>query len=120
MCICTGAASQEIAIKDRAAADGSSGGGAAPDSGGGGAVGRLRALVDTVVGNLELHITNVHVRYEDTSSNPGHSFCIGIVLQEISGHTANADWQRAFVTADALLMLRKARQRVARKRTAGH
>lgn len=29
------------------------------------------------------------------------------MLQEISGHTANADWQRAFVSADALKILRK-------------
>lgn len=70
-------------------------------------MGRLRALVDTIVGNLQLKITNVHVRYEDTTSNPGHSFCIGVVLQEISATTANEDWQSAFVTADALLTLRK-------------
>eukprot|EP00879_Flechtneria_rotunda_P014384 GHRR01015031.1.p1 GENE.GHRR01015031.1~~GHRR01015031.1.p1 ORF type:complete len:739 (+),score=279.88 GHRR01015031.1:222-2438(+) len=73
----------------------------------GGAVGRLRALLDTIIGNLELRITNVHIRYEDTTTNPGHSFCIGIMLQEISGHTVDENWQRAFVTADALLTLRK-------------
>lgn len=92
---------QEVAAKDASTEA------AGANSKGGGAGGMFRALIDTIIGNLELHITNVHVRYEDTTSNPGHSFCIGVMLQEISGHTANADWQRAFVSSDALKMLRK-------------
>jgi vacuolar protein sorting-associated protein 13A/C len=75
--------------------------------GGGGGVGRFRALIDTIIGNLELKISNIHIRYEDSSSNPGHSFCIGVLLSEISAHTVGEDWQRKFVTADALLTLRK-------------
>jgi hypothetical protein len=71
--------------------------------------GRLYALLDTIIGNLQLKITNVHVRYEDSSSNPGHSFCIGVMLQEISATTANEHWRAAFVTAGALLTLRKVR-----------
>lgn len=93
---------QEVAAKD-ISADAATGN----EGGSTGAVGMFRALVDTIIGNLELHITNVHIHYEDTTSNPGHSFCIGIMLQEISGHTADADWQRAFVSADALKTLRK-------------
>jgi hypothetical protein len=41
-----------------------------------GAPGMLRALIDTILGNLQLRITNVHVRYEDTASNPGHEFAV--------------------------------------------
>lgn len=33
----------------------------ANDGGGGG---RLRAIIETIIGNLQLSITNVHVRYE--------------------------------------------------------
>lgn len=80
---------------------------AATDDGSGGTVGRLRALVDTIIGNLELKISNIHIRYEDSTSNPGHTFCIGVLLSEISAHTVGEDWQRKFVTADALLTLRK-------------
>lgn len=80
-------------------------GGEAADSGG--SVGRFRALVDTIIGNLELKISNIHIRYEDSTSNPGHTFCIGVLLSEISAHTVGEDWQRKFVTADALLTLRK-------------
>lgn len=86
------------------AAQGSS---AAADGGTGAGVGRFRALVDTIIGNLELKISNIHIRYEDSSSNPGHTFCIGVLLSEISAHTVGEDWQRKFVTADALLTLRK-------------
>jgi vacuolar protein sorting-associated protein 13A/C len=90
------------------AAQGSSA--AADGGGGGGSVGRFRALVDTIIGNLELKISNIHIRYEDSSSNPGHTFCIGVLLSEISAHTVGEDWQRKFVTADALLTLRKVRE----------
>eukprot|EP00882_Tetradesmus_deserticola_P032977 GHRQ01037630.1.p1 GENE.GHRQ01037630.1~~GHRQ01037630.1.p1 ORF type:complete len:130 (-),score=56.87 GHRQ01037630.1:290-679(-) len=83
-------------------------GGAGSGGGMGSSVGaRFYALLDTIIGNLQLKITNVHVRYEDSSSNPGHSFCIGLMLQEISASTANEDWRAAFVTAGALLTLRK-------------
>lgn len=37
------------------------GDGKGKDAGGGG---RLRAIIDTIIGNLQLSITNVHVRYE--------------------------------------------------------
>lgn len=91
---------QDLAAQDSLAGDA----GAA-----GGNVGRFRALVDTIIGNLELKISNIHIRYEDSTSNPGHSFCIGVLLSEISAHTVGEDWQRKFVTADALLTLRKVR-----------
>lgn len=91
---------QDVAAQDSSAA---AGGGAA----GSGSVGRFRALVDTIIGNLELKISNIHIRYEDSSSNQGHTFCIGVLLSEISAHTVGEDWQRKFVTADALLTLRK-------------
>lgn len=94
---------QDVAAQDSSAA---AGGGAA----GSGSVGRFRALVDTIIGNLELKISNIHIRYEDSSSNPGHTFCIGVLLSEISAHTVGDDWQRKFVTADALLTLRKVGQ----------
>lgn len=91
-------------LQDMAAQDSSA---AAEPDGRSGTVGRLRALVDTIIGNLELKISNIHIRYEDATSNPGHTFCIGVLLSEISGHTAGDDWQRKFVTSDALLTLRK-------------
>ena len=34
------------------------------DEAGGSGGGRLRAIIDTIIGNLQFSITNVHVRYE--------------------------------------------------------
>jgi vacuolar protein sorting-associated protein 13A/C len=105
--LCTSLQLQDVAEKENIAANAA---GASSGAGMGSMVGgRLYALLDTIIGNLQLKITNVHVRYEDSSSNPGHSFCIGVMLQEISASTANEDWRAAFVTAGALLTLRKVR-----------
>jgi hypothetical protein len=86
----------------------SSSGGAAAGAGPGG---RLQALIDTVVGNLELRISNIHIRYEDPVSNPGQFFAIGLLLEEVSAHTVDERGRRAFVSSDALLTLRKVRGR---------
>ncbi len=75
------------------------------DGEGGG--GRFAALLDTIIGNLELRISNIHIRYEDPVSNPGHTFSIGIMLSDISAHTVDEAGKRAFVTTNALATLRK-------------
>lgn len=75
---------------------------------GGGAMG-LRGLIDTIVANLELRISNIHIRYEDPASWPGHTFAIGVMLSEISAHTVDEDGRRAFVTNEQLRTLRKVR-----------
>jgi hypothetical protein len=74
--------------------------------GGGGPLG-LRGLIDTIVANLELRVTNIHIRFEDPSSWPGHTFAIGVMLSEISAHTVDEDGRRAFVTNEQLRTLRK-------------
>jgi hypothetical protein len=76
------------------------------DGGGGGPLG-LRGLIDTIVANLELRVTNIHIRFEDPSSWPGHTFSIGVMLSEISAHTVDEDGRRAFVTNEQLRTLRK-------------
>lgn len=43
-------------------------GGAADGGAGGG--GFLRAMIDTIIGNLQMKISNIHVRYEVLSSPP--------------------------------------------------
>lgn len=96
---------QELEAKEAggAGADGKQAAAGAPAGGG-----RLRAFIDTVIGNLELRISNIHIRYEDATSYPGHTFSIGLMLQEISGHTVDVDGKRTFVTGgNALKTLRK-------------
>ncbi|KAL4858517.1 Vacuolar protein sorting-associated protein 13C [Chlorella vulgaris] len=54
----------------------------------GGVGGMFKAVIDTVIGNLQLSISNVHIRYEDALTNPEHPFACGITLDRISGYTA--------------------------------
>lgn len=83
--------------------------------GGGGPLG-LRGLIDTIVANLELRVTNIHIRFEDPTSWPGRTFAIGVMLSEISAHTVDEDGRRAFVTNEQLRTLRKVRRRAAGER----
>jgi vacuolar protein sorting-associated protein 13A/C len=93
-------AAQEAQDKAEAAAQG--------DQGGGGVGGMLKAVIDTVIGNLQLSISNVHIRYEDAYTNPGHPFACGITLDRISGYTIDELGREAFITNNPLQMLRKA------------
>jgi hypothetical protein len=75
---------------------------------GGGVGGMLKAVIDTVIGNLQLSIANVHIRYEDALTNPEHPFACGITLDRISGYTVDEAGKEAFVTNNPLQTLRKA------------
>jgi hypothetical protein len=92
-----------------AAAGGSSPGGGGGDGGdGGGGGGFLRGLIDTILGNLQFSISNVHVRYEDAETQPGQPFACGLTLEKISGSTVDELGRPAFVTSSPLDLLRKA------------
>ena len=43
----------------------------------------LGSLINTIIGNIKVSITNIHIRYEDTESNPGHPFAAGITLENL-------------------------------------
>ncbi|GIM10925.1 hypothetical protein Vretimale_14567, partial [Volvox reticuliferus] len=87
--------------------------GAARNKAGGGGGGGLfnmnfQALIHTILGNLQLRLTNVHIRYEDSSSLPGQLLSGGVLLGRMSAHTVDEKGREAFVTADVLNLLRKA------------
>ncbi|KDD73282.1 TM vesicle-mediated sorter chorein, partial [Helicosporidium sp. ATCC 50920] len=69
--------------------------------------GLLKSAIDTVIGNLQLHVTNVHVRYEDATSHPGHPFATGVTLASLVAATADEQGNESFVTASPLSLLRK-------------
>ena len=54
---------------------------AATTSGGGG--GYMAGMITKIVQNLQLVITNVHIRMEDRSSDPRHPFALGLVIKEV-------------------------------------
>ncbi len=97
------------ATKSGQAAGGSSpGGGGDGDGGSGGGGGFLRGLIDTILGNLQFSISNVHVRYEDAETHPGQPFACGLTLEKMSGSTVDELGRSAFVTSSPLDLLRKA------------
>lgn len=67
----------------------------------------LGSLISTIVGNLKLSISNIHVRYEDIESNPGHPFAAGITLEKLSAVTVDDNGKETFVTGGALDRIQK-------------
>ena len=39
------------------------------------------ALTTTIVDNVQIQVKNVHIRYEDALSDPGHPFAAGLTLR---------------------------------------
>ncbi|CAL9040995.1 unnamed protein product [Musa banksii] len=70
----------------------------------------LGSLIATIIGNLKVTISNVHIRYEDTISNPGHPFCTGFTLSKLAAFTMDEQGNETFDTSGALDKLRKSLQ----------
>lgn len=56
-----------------------------------------RKLITKIVANLQLNVGYVHIRYEDSSSDPSHPFAMGLTLHRLSMQSTNADWTPGFV-----------------------
>ncbi|CAH9120434.1 unnamed protein product [Cuscuta epithymum] len=67
----------------------------------------LGSLIATIIGNLKISISNVHIRYEDSVSNPGNPFCCGITLAKLAAVTMDEQGNETFDTSGALDKLRK-------------
>ncbi|KAJ4956285.1 hypothetical protein NE237_013068 [Protea cynaroides] len=67
----------------------------------------LGSLIATIIGNLKISISNVHIRYEDSVSNPGHPFSSGITLAKLAAVTTDEQGNETFDTSGALDKLRK-------------
>ncbi|BFG31191.1 hypothetical protein CerSpe_174650 [Prunus speciosa] len=70
----------------------------------------LGSLISTIIGNLKLSISNIHIRYEDLESNPGHPFAAGITLERLSAMTVDENGKETFVTGGALDRIQKSVQ----------
>lgn len=54
-------------------------------------------LVTKIVDNLQITVKNIHVRYEDSISTPGHPFAVGLTLQEFSAISTDGSWQPTYI-----------------------
>ncbi|KAI8384441.1 uncharacterized protein BYT42DRAFT_612143 [Radiomyces spectabilis] len=52
----------------------------------------VNQLVTKILNNLQFSITNIHIRYEDDVSAPGHRFAAGITLSELSAISTDENW----------------------------
>lgn len=68
----------------------------------------LGSLISTIIGNLKLSITNIHIRYEDSESNPGHPFAAGLTLEKLAAVTVDENGKETFITSGALDTIQKA------------
>ncbi|KAI3329752.1 hypothetical protein F4824DRAFT_376584 [Ustulina deusta] len=55
------------------------------------------SLVTKIVDNLQVTVKNIHVRYEDSISAPGHPFALGATLEEFSAVSTDGQWQPTFI-----------------------
>lgn len=55
------------------------------------------SLITAIVDNLQISVKNVHVRYEDSISDPGHPFAAGLTLQELSAVSTDENWKPTFI-----------------------
>ncbi|KAB5527937.1 hypothetical protein GE09DRAFT_408196 [Coniochaeta sp. 2T2.1] len=55
------------------------------------------SLVTKIVDNLQVTVKNIHVRYEDSISAPGHPFALGITLEEFSAVSTDGEWKPTFI-----------------------
>ncbi|OMP08180.1 hypothetical protein COLO4_06705 [Corchorus olitorius] len=70
----------------------------------------LGSLISTIIGNLKLSISNIHIRYEDLESNLGHPFAAGVMLEKLSAVTVDDSGKETFVTGGSLDRIQKSVQ----------
>ncbi|XP_017018537.1 intermembrane lipid transfer protein Vps13 [Drosophila kikkawai] len=57
-------------------------------------------LTAQIVNNLQVQITNVHLRYEDTTTT-GSPFSFGISLHELELYTTDCNWEKCYMAQQA-------------------
>jgi vacuolar protein sorting-associated protein 13A/C len=55
------------------------------------------SLVTAIVDNVQVSVKNIHIRYEDSISDPGHPFALGITLEEFSAVSTDENWTPTFI-----------------------
>ncbi|CAI5481287.1 unnamed protein product [Closterium sp. Yama58-4] len=68
----------------------------------------LSTIVDGVIGNLKLSISNIHVRYEDSLSEIHGPAAVGIQLDRLAAFSADKDVKETYVSGGELDCTRKA------------
>lgn len=60
----------------------------------------LGAITTKIINNVQIHIKNIHLRYEDGSSTPDHPFAAGLTISEFKMVSTDENWLEAFLQND--------------------
>ncbi|KAH9937704.1 vacuolar protein sorting-associated protein 13 [Fomitopsis serialis] len=63
--------------------------------------GLISSLITKIINNLQVSVKNIHIRYEDKMSVPGHPFAAGATLAGFTAASVNEKWQPAFIDSKA-------------------
>ncbi|ESO95114.1 hypothetical protein LOTGIDRAFT_160876 [Lottia gigantea] len=63
-------------------------------------------LATQVIKNIQIKVSNIHVRYEDNLTNPNHPFAIGATLKDLLFQTTDENWTPT-VIKDAVTQIYK-------------
>lgn len=55
------------------------------------------SLVTAIVDNVQVTVKNIHIRYEDSISDPGHPFALGLTLADFSAISTDENWKPTFI-----------------------
>ena len=59
-------------------------------------------LTTKILDNLEVNVSNVHMRYEDSLTCPGSIFAFGIILGNFQVATTDDEWNKSFMAREGL------------------
>ena len=54
----------------------------------------VEKLTAQIIKNVQIFIKNIHLRYEDRVTKPGHPFSVGVSLHTLELHTTNETCDR--------------------------
>nr|XP_034830207.1 vacuolar protein sorting-associated protein 13 isoform X3 [Maniola hyperantus] len=57
----------------------------------------VEKLVTQIIKNVQLKISDIHVRYEDSITNPKAPFSFGMTLHNLSVHTTDENWKQTVI-----------------------
>ena len=61
----------------------------------------VESVTTAVVDNLQVSVKNIHIRYEDSISAPGHPFALGFTLQEFSAVSTDGNWKPSYIQSSS-------------------
>lgn len=61
------------------------------------------SLTTKILDNLQITVKNIHIRYEDAISAPGHPFSLGFTLEEFSAISTNENWEPNFIQGNVAI-----------------